>query len=103
MDGIGMGWLSYAIGLLNAPSVLITNVGQVPCTDTQPLTADVCYVRSTDVFRDSVNCIPCTYISSAQLAILRFCFPSIFSANPLLNSFQFLLRMCLPRVVSALG
>ena len=62
VDVIGMGWLSYAIGLLNAPSVLITNVGKVPCTDKQPLTADVCYVRSTDVFRDSVNCIPCIHL-----------------------------------------
>ena len=37
------------------------------------------------------------HISPAQLAILRFV-PLIFSANPFLNSFQFLLRLCLPEV-----
>ena len=91
--------------------MLITNVGKVPCTDKQSLTADVCYLRSTDVFRDSVNCIPCIHISPLHnQPFSGFVSPPIFlgivfvsrffSVNPFLNSFQSFLRVCLPRGVS---
>ena len=61
------------------------------------LAADVCYgqLMSSEILSIAFH----VHISPAQLAILRFV-PLIFSANPFLNSFQFLLRVCLPRGVS---